>query len=161
MTGSIGVQASQLEFTDFIEHYNVSYRRLVAGKHKDAGSVFRPLTTEEEQLYRTLLDDLHTEFIRGVADNRNLPEERVRELATGFPKLGREALELGLVDELGGKEDALDYFEETLNITAEPVTYKKRGTFLESLSEVKTDIFYWLGQGIGTTVSAHPTASFT
>ena len=73
ITGSIGVQASRLEFAGLIADYNVTYRRLTAGRLKDAGSRFREMTPEEQQLFQTMLDKLHNEFIKAVAHNRNLP----------------------------------------------------------------------------------------
>jgi protease-4 len=74
VTGSIGVQASRLEFTGLIADYNVTYRQLTAGRLKDAGSRFRDMTTEEQKLFQGLLDKLHNEFIKSVAENRHLSE---------------------------------------------------------------------------------------
>jgi len=161
MTGSIGVQASKLEFGGLITDYNVTYRRLVAGRLKDAGSRFREMTGEERQLYQNILDKLHTDFITAVAENRNLPEEFVRGLATGFVFTGSEAKELGLIDELGGKKEALEYIEKTLKIEAEPVMYKERKTFFSSLSSVAAEGFYSMGQGIGSVFTTETQISFT
>ncbi len=154
VTGSIGVQASRLQFAGLIADYNVTYQRLVAGRLKDAGSRFREMTEEEEILFQDMLDQLHTEFIKAVAENRNLPEETVRELATGFVYLGSQAKELGLIDELGGKKEALKYIEKTLNITAEPVEYKEKRGILDTLSGVVAENFYKVGQGIGSVFTA-------
>lgn len=149
VTGSIGVQASSLEFAGLLTDYNVTYRKLIAGRLKDAGTPLREMTPEEKQLFQDVVDSLHDEFINAVAENRNLPRETVTELATGFIYLGSDAKELGLVDELGTKEDALDYLEDRLNITAEPVTYKRHKTFADVLSEVSADSFYNIGRGMG------------
>ncbi|MBW3019375.1 signal peptide peptidase SppA [Candidatus Woesearchaeota archaeon] len=137
ITGSIGVRASNLGFAGLMQDYNVTYRRLVAGKYKDAGSPYKEMTPEEKALFQGLVDDLHEEFITAVARNRNLPVEKVRELATGFVFLGSEAKELGLVDELGNKKDALKYLEKELGIEADPVVYEKKKTFIDMLGEMK------------------------
>jgi protease-4 len=55
-----------------------------------------------------VIDDLHEQFTELVARERGLPLERVRQLATGEVFTGRQALELGLIDLLGGYEDALN-----------------------------------------------------
>lgn len=154
VTGSIGVTASGLEFSDFITEHNITYRRLVAGKYKDVGTPWRALGPEEQKLYQDLLDTLHEQFIGSVAKNRNLPESSVRELATGWVYLGAQAKELGLVDEIGGRKEALLYIEKNLNITAEPVEYSKPKTFFEELTKMTSEGFYSLGQGIGSSFSS-------
>ncbi|PIN74608.1 signal peptide peptidase SppA [Candidatus Woesearchaeota archaeon CG10_big_fil_rev_8_21_14_0_10_37_12] len=150
LTGSIGVRASRLEFAGLLDDYNVTYRRLVAGHLKDAGSPYKEMTAEEQQLFQRLLDNLHTEFIHAVAENRNLPEEQVRQLATGFVYIGSEAKELGLIDAIGGKEEALHYIEEQLNIDAKPIEYTKPKTFFEQLGTMQTSAFTDIGKGMGS-----------
>ncbi len=161
VTGSIGVQASRLEFTGLIADYNVTYRKLTAGRLKDAGSIYRNMTPEEQQLFQNILDKLHNEFIKTVAENRHLSEEHVRNLATGFVYLGSEAKELGLVDELGGKKEALKYIEKTLNITAEPVEYSEHKTFFQELTGLTSENFYQIGRGLGSVFSTETKVSFT
>jgi protease-4 len=161
VTGSIGVQASKLTFTGLLDDYNVTYRRLVAGRLKDAGSRYRDQTPEEEQLFQRMVDKLHNEFIKSVAQNRNLPEEYIRQVATGFVYLGSEAQELGLVDELGGKKEALEYIEKTLDIEAKPVTYKEKKTFFDSFATISTESFHSIGEGIGSAFTKDVEVSFT
>jgi protease-4 len=161
ITGSIGVTASRLEYWGLMKDYNVTYHKLTAGKLKDAGTLFREMTAEEQQLFQNLLDGLDEEFITAVAENRHLPKEKVRELATGFVYLGSQAKELGLIDELGGKKEALKYLEQTLNITAEPVEYKQKRGFFESLSGLTAQNFYQIGKGIGSTFTSDTKISFT
>ncbi|MEM3155001.1 MAG: signal peptide peptidase SppA [Candidatus Woesearchaeota archaeon] len=161
ITGSIGVQASKLGFEGLLADYNVTYRKLTAGTLKDAGTPFREMTPEEKLLYQQLLDKLHNEFIKAVAENRNLPEAKVRELATGFVYLGAEAKELGLVDEIGSKKDALKYLEQQLNITAQPIEYKEKKTFFQELSGLTADNFYQIGRGLGSVFATDTAISFT
>ena len=161
VTGSIGVQSSRLEIPGLLADYNVTYRKLTAGRLKDAGSIYREMTPEERILYQAILDKLHTEFINEVARNRHLSEEYVRTIGTGFVYLGSEAKEMGLVDELGGKKDALKYIEKTLNITAKPVDYKQPTSFLSSFSLMTSEAFYNIGQGLGSTFKTETEISFT
>jgi len=161
ITGSIGVKASHLEFAGLIADYNITYRQLIAGKYKEAGSPFVEMTPEEEKMFQKLLDTLHNEFITAVATNRNMSKQKVTELANGFVYLGSEAKELGLVDELGTKEDALKHIEKQLNLTAEPVTYKKKGTFFEELSSVSANNYYNIGRGMGSIFTQETSATFS
>lgn len=149
ITGSIGVTASMIEWAGLLERYNASYRSLVAGKYKDAGSPFKRITPEEKQLFQNVLDKLHYYFIEEVAKNRNLSIEYVRELAHGFIFLGSEALELKLIDEIGGIEEAKDWLAQQLNITPELARFRSRPTLLEQLSFSLQAIFEKIGFGIG------------
>lgn len=135
ITGSIGVISSYLEFSGLEQRYNVTYQRLVAGKYKDIGSPFKPLTTEEELFMQERLDTIHNVFIEEVAHNRNLPVEQVTELANGLFYLGQESKDLGLVDILGSKEDAIMYIEEVLGIKVTLKEFKERKSVLDLLAE--------------------------
>lgn len=149
VTGSIGVLASHLEFAGTMKKYNMTYRRLVAGKYKDAGSPYKEMSTDEQTLYQNLINKLHEEFIKAVSQNRKLSIEQVRSLADGFVFLGTEAKEKGLIDELGGREEAIKYLEQKLNITAQPYEYKELGGLTEMLSGLATQQSFTLGKGIG------------
>ena len=154
ITGSIGVTASSLEFSGLLNDYNVTYRRLISGKYKDAGSPYRSLTNEEKDLYQNILDKIRDNFIKTVAQNRNLSEEKVQELATGFVFLGEEAQKLGLVDEIGSKDDAVSYLEKKLNLTAKLAEVKSKKGLLDSFSTRFEEFFYAMGQGVGKALTA-------
>jgi protease-4 len=154
LTGSIGVRASYLEFPGLLQEYNITYRRLVAGKHKDMGSPFRELTPEEQELFQEVLDEMHDLFINEVASNRNMDYDAVAEIATGQFFTGLKAKKLGLVDELGGKKEAKAYIERTLNITAELKPYKKPKTLFESITGGVSEHMYSIGRGIGDSLLA-------
>ncbi|OYT30853.1 signal peptide peptidase SppA [Candidatus Woesearchaeota archaeon ex4484_78] len=133
ITGSIGVRASKIEIAGLMKDYNITYRRLVAGKYKDIGTPFKEMTPKEQEMYQKLIDELHEIFIKAVAENRNMPEEKVKELANGFVFLGIDAKKLGLIDEIGGKKEALDYLKKELKLEkAKPVEYKKPKTFIRA-----------------------------
>src|SRR3989344_6134829 len=135
LTGSIGVTSSYLSFGELLEDYNVTYQRLVTGKYKDLATPFKELTNEERALLEKKLYDIHDYFVAEVARNRDLPEENVRALATGEFFLGQEALPLGLVDYLGGKETAMNITKQLANITsAEEKVYKEKLGFLDVFS---------------------------
>jgi len=149
IVGSIGVRASYLEFADMIQDYNVTYRRLVAGKYKDMGSPFKELTEEENKLFQEVLDQMHEVFIEEVSQNRNLDVEAVRALATGQFFTGIKAKEVGLIDEFGNKKHAKEYFEKELNMTVKLKEYKKPIGILDVLAESSSESFYRMGEGLG------------
>src|SRR3989338_10593850 len=99
-----------------MDKYGVGYERLVAGEVKDAGTPFRQLNNKERDLLQQKLNTIHDFFIQEVATNRKLSESSVRTIATGEFYLGVEALELGLVDELGDKNTVEEYIKKTYGL---------------------------------------------
>ncbi|MBU0536207.1 MAG: signal peptide peptidase SppA [Nanoarchaeota archaeon] len=156
ITGSIGVIGSYLEFSSFLDNYNITYQRLVSGKYKDTGSPLKELTYEEKALIQDILDEIHEEFIIEVSMNRNLPEDKVREIATGAIYTGKKAMELGLVDELGGLDEAKQFINNTLNITPELVVYEKELTLSEVFFQAVSEQSFSIGEGIGSTLFDSP-----
>lgn len=152
VTGSIGVLASHLEFAGLLKRYNVTYRRLVAGKYKDTSSPYKEMTTDEQALYQNILDKLHNEFITAVAQNRKMPYDQVKQLADGFVWLGLDAKEKGLVDELGGTDEAIQYLEKKLNITATPFEYAAAPGIIELFAGVLDTQSFWFGKGFASAV---------
>ncbi len=141
ITGSVGVYASQLEFSGLLDNYNVTYQRMVAGKYKDIGTPYREMTEEEKVLLQTQLDKMHGYFLNEVVSNRGLTQEQKENLATGMFYLGEEALELGLVDELGGKDEVINHLKEVLDVTElRFIEYRKTAGFFESLGTMLSSI---------------------
>jgi len=106
--GSIGVISEIPNLAGLLEKVGVEFTVLTAGEYKDAGSPWRSLTETETALIQEEIDFAYEEFIRIVAEGRDLDEADVREMATGWAWSGAEAMEMGLVDELGTYNDALD-----------------------------------------------------
>ena len=148
ITGSIGVIASYLGFAGFLEEHNVTYERLVSGNLKDIGSPFKELTQEERLLFQKSLDDIHNYFVEEVAKNRNLKKKDVEKLATGTFYLGVMAKELGLVDELGSREEVINYIENQIGEEVDLVRYKREKGILSALSKAMNEKFFFIGKGI-------------
>lgn len=147
ITGSIGVIGSYLEFSKLFEKYGVDYERLVSGERKDIGVPYRDLTEEERKLLQKKLSLVHEYFIKEVAKNRKMSEDEVRKAATGEFYLGQEALDLGLVDELGNKEKAIELMKQELGVKdINVVKREERKGILRLLQEVS----YNMGQGFGS-----------
>jgi len=150
--GSIGVIGSYLEFSGLMEKYGIGYERLTAGKYKDMGIPFRKLTIEEKDIFQSELDDIHAYFIEEVAANRKLDPLKVKELATGQVYIGSEAQKLGLIDDLGGKQQAVNYIQQQLNITASLVEYKKPKSFFDIFRTSSDRTAFFIGKGIGNSI---------
>jgi protease-4 len=137
ITGSIGVIGSYMEFDEFLDDWNVSYNRLVAGDRKDIGDPFRDLSDADQAFIQHKLNRIHQYFIAEVAENRNMSASDVAKLATGEFMLGIEAYDAGLVDELGGEAEAIRYLEEATGETITTVVYEPEGTWLDDLLGIR------------------------
>ena len=85
----------------------VQFSVFKSGSLKDMTGFWRSPTTEEEGKFQELIDEVYENFVTVVSQGRSLDEARVKELATGEVFTARRALEMGLVDELGGFDQAL------------------------------------------------------
>lgn len=133
ITGSIGVTASYLEFSGLMERYNVSYERLVTGEFKDMGTPFRELSEKERDMFMKTLNKMNEYFIFEVSKNRNLPIEKVKELATGQIYLGVEAKELGLIDYLGNLDDAMNYLTQNYNLSNKATVFQSQRSIFSNI----------------------------
>ncbi|MDQ5969304.1 MAG: protease [Patescibacteria group bacterium] len=109
--GSIGVTMSYLDDSKLNEKEGYTWNSLSTGKFKDSGNEQKPLTKEERALFERDLNIIHEEFVKAVSVNRNLPIEKVRELADGSSMLGEMALEQGLIDEIGSYKEVEEYLK--------------------------------------------------
>ncbi len=136
VTGSIGVKMDYLTFTDLIHELGVSRELIASGANKGAGSPFEALTREQRATLQSLVDDMHQQFVADVAASRGLTPEEVAPLADGRPFTGRQALEAGLVDELGGRREALDHLIELAGIDGKPKLVEGPPSDLSLLEEL-------------------------
>ena len=103
LTGSIGVLLEWANLEELGKNAGVKMYRIKSGKYKNVPSMFEEIQENERNLLSSVVDDTHEQFVQVVMDGRpGLEESRVRELADGRVFSGRQALEAGLIDELGG-----------------------------------------------------------
>ena len=108
VVGSIGVITVGPHLPRLLERLGVTVSETRSGRFKGMGAPWREPTEEEQAKEREIVDAYYAAFVARVARGRKLPEERVRDLATGEIWLGERALELGLVDEIGDLERAVE-----------------------------------------------------
>lgn len=112
ITGSIGVILVLVNLEGAAGKIGVEPVVITSGRLKDIGSPFRQITDEERQILQTLLDEAYDRFVGVVAEGRHLSSAEVGEVADGRPLSGRQAMEAGLVDELGDFDTAVEAARE-------------------------------------------------
>ncbi len=123
MTGSIGVISQVTNVEGLLEKLGIQIETFKGGKYKDMYSGFREMTSEEKEIVQRMIDEYYESFVDVVAEGRGLSKEEVRDLATGQIYTGTEARELGLVDELGDLNTAIDLAAGLAGIEAPIVDY--------------------------------------
>jgi protease-4 len=146
MTGSIGVIMQTANLEELYNTLGVDYNTFKSGPHKDMGAANRPPTEEERDIFQGMIDHIYAQFVDVVAEGRNMPREKVLELADGRVFTGSQAIELGLVDELGNYYDALAMAQELAGIEGEPVikTYERQSPW-SGLLNVQSWLSSWIG----------------
>ncbi len=108
ITGSIGVLIQFVNVSRGLNKLGINAETITGGKLKDAGSPFRPLTKSERTYFKAIIDDLHEQFMEVVSKRRKLPMKDVKNLADGRVFTGRQAKKLGLIDRIGGLDEAIN-----------------------------------------------------
>jgi protease IV len=108
VTGSIGVITAKPVLSDAYGKAGISTDSVVLGKHAGMFSLSHPFTSDEWALVDAWLDRIYADFTGKVAAGRGMTAERVHELARGRVWTGADAQERGLIDELGGIEQAAE-----------------------------------------------------
>ncbi|ACB00515.1 MULTISPECIES: signal peptide peptidase SppA [Cyanophyceae] len=106
ITGSIGVILRGNNLERLLEKVGVSFKVIKSGPYKDILSFDRELTEAEENILQEMIDVSYGQFVKTVAEARNLDVETVKTFADGRIFTGEQAQELGVVDRLGTEEDA-------------------------------------------------------
>jgi len=137
LTGSIGVKMEFANIEKLLEKIGVRGVVVKAGEYKDVGSPFRDMSEPEKKILQDVIDDVHNQFIKAVAEGRNMQEAEVRTIADGRIFTGRQALELKLVDQLGDLADSIKVAGELVGIKGKPRVIEKRKTipFFDYLKE--------------------------
>ena len=102
VTGSIGVLASKFVFEGFNEKYGFNPQALSRGRYILAFNSARSFDDEERALVQRFIGEVYERFTDRVAEGRDLSKARVNEIGRGHIWSGKDALDIGLVDELGG-----------------------------------------------------------
>lgn len=126
LTGSIGVIMAVRNVEKLAEWAGVTETVIKSGPYKDIANPLRALEPQEQAILQKMVDDVHSQFVAAVAEGRGLSQEAVRELADGRLYSGAQARSLGLVDELGGYEEAVEFAARAAGIEGEPRAIRAR-----------------------------------
>lgn len=137
VTGSIGVITQFFQVDELLKKIDLRWQVIKSGENKDIGSPLKDLEPAQKQIMQDLIDDVFLQFVEAVATGRALDIENVKKLSDGRIYTGRQALELGLVDELGSITRAIEVAAEKANLQEDDVetfVYPKNTPgFFESL----------------------------
>lgn len=135
ITGSIGVILQVPNVSGLMQKIGVKSVVVKSGLHKDLASPTREMTDAERRILQGMLDDVHGQFIDAVATGRRIDRKKVETMADGRIFSGREAQSLGLVDQLGNLQDAIERAATLAGIRGKPtvIQERKRGLFLVDL----------------------------
>jgi len=126
LTGSIGVIFEFPVMQELFRKLGVRFEVVKRGELKEVGTWNRPMTKEEKDLLQSVIDDTYYQFVEAVVEGRGLDPEKVLEFADGRIFTGKQAKQLGLVDELGNLEDAISIAGKMGRIEGAPRTIKER-----------------------------------
>lgn len=107
ITGSIGVFGLIPNVKKLINDFGVTVDSVKTNRHSDIGSIFRPMTDREAEILQVFTDQIYAQFLAKVSEGRRLDLETVHAIGQGRVWSGIQAKQLGLVDTLGGLEDAI------------------------------------------------------
>ena len=142
LTGSIGVFMILPEISEFMDSkLGVTFDTVKTSPYADFPSITRPVSADESVLLQSAVDTVYYNFKKMVANGRGLTMEQVQEIAQGRIWLGITAKELGLVDELGGIDEAIAGAAEMVGLTS----YK-----LKEYPEIKPTLFESIMKSMGS-----------
>lgn len=109
--GSIGVIFQYIRYGGLLKKIGVAPVTIKSGKHKDIISPFREPSVKERNLIQEIVDESHQQFIADIALGRGVKKNKIAPLADGRIFSGSQAKTFGLIDEIGGMEQLLDYIK--------------------------------------------------
>ncbi len=137
LTGSIGVLAGKFSIDGLLAKLGVTAEKVAFGDKADAFSVFRPFTADERRALKTEILWTYEQFLTRAAEGRKLARDQVDAVGKGRIWTGRQAKDLGLVDELGGLTLAIGLAKKESGIDADEDVrldvWPRKRTFWQSL----------------------------
>ena len=125
--GSIGVILEYPVAVDLLKKIGLRFETVKSGEVKDMGNPTREVTKRDREVFQSVINDLHRQFLNAVVEGRSLDKSIVEPLADGSVFTGEQALHLGLIDILGTFENAIEIAANFAEISGKPkVVYPKK-----------------------------------
>lgn len=137
LTGSIGVTIGTVyDISGFLEKMGIKTVTITSGANKAMGSSVNPLTREQKEIYQSIVDESYEQFVSVVAEGRKMKLSKVKKLADGRVYTAKQALENGLVDQIGTLDDVVRDMRSTYELDScdlQTMEYKPKTSFLSWL----------------------------
>lgn len=117
LTGSIGVLLQSMEVSRLADKLGITPITIKSGEMKDVPSLTEPFTPDQRRVVSELVNDAYEHFLSIIVANRKMDSQLVRQLADGRVYTGSQAVELSLVDEIGGIDEARSWLEKKHKIS--------------------------------------------
>lgn len=155
LTGSIGIFGMFPNIEGLTKKIGLTFNTVKTNKFADFGDINRPMTSDEKTMIQAYVERGYDLFLTRCSEGRNIPKEKLDSIAQGRVWTGTQALNLGLVDKIGGMEDAINDIVNDLEITGYTVVeYPVLSTGLDYfLTSGKNDIaVYFIKEYLGSDV---------
>jgi protease-4 len=151
VTGSLGVIMMTMNARGLLEKIGLQANTVTSGPKKDMGSPFKAMTDEERAIFQGLIMSFYERFLTVIQEGRhNLSSDDIRKLADGRIYTGEQASALGLVDNVGYLDDAIELAKREAGLTeARVVTYRRPGEYRNNIYS------QFLGGSSGLSALAH------
>ncbi|MFC1770508.1 signal peptide peptidase SppA [Candidatus Margulisiibacteriota bacterium] len=125
--GSIGVIIQNLDLSEVKEKYGIGIKTIKTAEYKDAFSPWRKTSGKENRHLKNLADNIHKQFVSAIAESRKQVGRKAASLADGKIYTGEQAIKVGLIDKIGGMEDAISYTGKMAGIKGKPRVITRPG----------------------------------
>ncbi|MCX8169885.1 MAG: S49 family peptidase, partial [Candidatus Methanomethyliaceae archaeon] len=153
ITGSIGARTGWIiDMSKWLDNAGINMTVIKSGEMKDTGEVYRPMTDREREVYQEIIDEIGNSFlnltIKERSDNPRFNENSISLISDARIFTGKQAYEIGLVDELGVMQDAIDKAALLGGLEKNPDI-----CFLERKRDFFSSLLNEMGRGIGEALS--------
>ena len=138
LTGSIGIFGIFPNIGGLTDKLGIKFDNVKTNKYSDFGATYRPMNTEERAILQRYINNGYELFTKRCAEGRNMNIDSLKAIAEGRIYSGTDAMRLGLVDEMGGLEEAIAFAAKKANISDYTIKYYPS---VKSLIEQISDIF--------------------
>ncbi len=149
LVGSIGVIGSRPNAAGLADKLGISYEQFTAGEYKDAGVPLREIEEDEREYLQSLIDGYYEQFVETVSEGRGMDAEAIRETEARV-YLGPDALDLGLVDELGVEEDVEARIAEEIDVDVDVKEFTPERGLAERLGIGAERVAFAAGNGVAS-----------
>ena len=116
-TGSIGVTLGTMyDISELLDNLGIKTNTITSGANKAMGSSVEPMTSEQRAIFQSMVDEAYEQFVGIVAEGRDMKLSKVKKLADGRIYTAKQALDNGLIDQIGTFEEAAEDMKKTYEL---------------------------------------------